>query len=116
MSRNETTEAAPTAKARRSPGYAVPPRRCNPAAVIAMDDALAIWPSLTPAERRVVDLLPAGHTNVEIANRLGIALPTVKTHLRHIYAKLGIQTRTALATEAYRQSLQSGTELRLDRS
>ncbi|MFD6155809.1 LuxR C-terminal-related transcriptional regulator [Nocardia sp. NPDC060256] len=55
------------------------------------------WASLTPMERSVVDLAVDGLSNPEIAARLFISRGTVKTHLAHVYAKLGIANRTELA-------------------
>jgi DNA-binding NarL/FixJ family response regulator len=49
--------------------------------------------SLTAREREVLVLLAAGHSNREIASSLYVSLPTVKTHLAHIYAKLGAKNR-----------------------
>jgi predicted ATPase/class 3 adenylate cyclase/DNA-binding CsgD family transcriptional regulator len=62
------------------------------------------WASLTPTERQVVDLVAAGLTNPEIAERLLMGRPTVKTHLSHIFAKLGVRTRSELASMATRQT------------
>jgi DNA-binding CsgD family transcriptional regulator len=61
------------------------------------------WDALTPTERQVVDLVAEGATNNEIAERLFMAVPTVKTHLTHVYAKLGLTSRTQLAAAAARQ-------------
>ncbi|WP_169338025.1 helix-turn-helix transcriptional regulator [Nocardia vinacea] len=58
------------------------------------------WESLTPTERSVVELAVSGLTNPEIAARLFISRGTVKTHLAHVYAKLGIANRTELARRA----------------
>jgi predicted ATPase/class 3 adenylate cyclase/DNA-binding CsgD family transcriptional regulator len=58
------------------------------------------WASLTPMERQVVDLLAGGLRNAEIAERLFIAPSTVKTHLGHAFAKLGVTTRAELAVRA----------------
>ncbi|WP_433577613.1 helix-turn-helix transcriptional regulator [Nocardia brasiliensis] len=55
------------------------------------------WASLTPMERSVVDLAVAGLSNPDIAARLFIGRGTVKTHLAHVYAKLGVANRTELA-------------------
>ncbi len=49
--------------------------------------------SLTPAESRVLTLLPTYQTLSAIGNELGIGRPTVKTHVAHIYKKLGATTR-----------------------
>jgi DNA-binding CsgD family transcriptional regulator len=52
---------------------------------------------LTPAERRVADLVAKGLTNREVAATLFLSERTVATHLSHIYAKLGVRSRTELA-------------------
>ena len=56
------------------------------------------WDSLTPAEREVVALVAAGHSNPDIAARLLMSRGTVKAHLGRVYAKLGVANRTELAT------------------
>ena len=58
------------------------------------------WGSLTPTELEVVKLAAEGGTNPEIGARLFMSRGTVKTHLAHVYAKLGIANRTELATLA----------------
>ena len=60
------------------------------------------WASVTPTEERVVALAAEGLTNARIAERLFISAGTVKVHLGHIFAKLGMQTRAELAAEATR--------------
>jgi DNA-binding CsgD family transcriptional regulator len=52
---------------------------------------------LTPAERRVADLVAEGRTNRQVAATLFLSERTVATHLSHIYAKLGVRSRTELA-------------------
>jgi DNA-binding CsgD family transcriptional regulator len=52
---------------------------------------------LTPAERRVADLVAAGHTNREVAAALFLGERTIASHLTRIYAKLGVRSRTELA-------------------
>ncbi len=52
---------------------------------------------LTPAERRVATLVAEGRTNREVAAALFLGERTVASHLTHIYAKLGIRSRTELA-------------------
>ena len=49
--------------------------------------------SLTPAETRVLILLPTYRTLAAIGTQLGIRRPTVKTHVQNIYKKLGASTR-----------------------
>lgn len=58
------------------------------------------WASLTPTELDVVRLTAEGLTNPEIGARLFMSRGTVKTHLAHVYAKLGVANRTELATLA----------------
>lgn len=63
--------------------------------------------SLTPTEIRVVELVAEGLTNPQIGERMFISRGTVKVHLSHIFAKLGIATRSELAVEATRRALVS---------
>ncbi|WP_432888588.1 helix-turn-helix transcriptional regulator [Kribbella sp. CA-245084] len=56
------------------------------------------WASLTPTEQQVVDLAVEGLSNPEIGERLFMSRGTVKTHLAHVYAKLGVSNRTELAS------------------
>ncbi len=52
---------------------------------------------ITPRELEILALLAEGLTNVEIAERLVVARPTVARHLVNIYAKLGVENRTQAA-------------------
>jgi DNA-binding CsgD family transcriptional regulator len=52
---------------------------------------------LTPAERRVAALVAEGRTNREVAAALFVTERTVASHLTHVYAKLGVRSRTELA-------------------
>jgi DNA-binding CsgD family transcriptional regulator len=52
---------------------------------------------LTPRERQILAWVARGKTNPEIADLLWIAPTTVRKHLEHVYAKLGVRTRTAAA-------------------
>ena len=62
------------------------------------------WASLTPTERDVVRLVADGLSNKDIATSLFISPRTVETHLTHVYAKLGINSRVQLARESARHS------------
>jgi ATP/maltotriose-dependent transcriptional regulator MalT len=62
------------------------------------------WGSLSPVERRVVDLASHGLNNPDIAKELFISRNTVKAHLSRAFAKLGVANRTELATLATRYS------------
>jgi DNA-binding CsgD family transcriptional regulator len=55
------------------------------------------WASLTATERSVSVLVAEGLTNGAVARRLYISPHTVNTHLRHVFAKLGVSNRVALA-------------------
>jgi DNA-binding NarL/FixJ family response regulator len=57
-------------------------------------------PELTTRQRQLLDLLADGHTNAQIARRLGIAEGTVRKHLENIYRRLGVSSRTAAVTRA----------------
>ena len=56
---------------------------------------------LTPRQNDLLHLLAAGHTNTQIARRLGISEGTVRTHLENIYERLGVSSRTAAVTRAF---------------
>lgn len=62
---------------------------------------------LTPRELEVLQLVAAGTTNREIARELFISEATVKTHLLHIYERLGAPDRAAAVSEAYKRGLLS---------
>ncbi|GLW98701.1 hypothetical protein Misp02_27880 [Microtetraspora sp. NBRC 16547] len=51
--------------------------------------------SLSKREAEVMDLIAVGHSNGEIAQRLFLSEKTVKNHVNRIYAKLGVESRTA---------------------
>jgi DNA-binding CsgD family transcriptional regulator len=55
------------------------------------------WESLTATERAVSLLVAEGLTNGAVARRLYMSPHTVNTHLRHVFAKLGVSNRVALA-------------------
>jgi DNA-binding CsgD family transcriptional regulator len=59
--------------------------------------AAAQWPELTASELAVVRLVTQGATDREVAQRLYISAHTVNSHLRHVFAKLGIRSRVELA-------------------
>ena len=58
------------------------------------------WASLTPTERSVVELVVEGLTNAEIAGRMFVSTGTVKSHLNHIYDKLGVTNRRQMVAAA----------------
>ncbi|MFI6476347.1 response regulator [Nonomuraea sp. NPDC050663] len=62
-------------------------------------------PALTAREIEILELLSKGAGNKEIARALFITEATVKTHLNHVYGKLGVETRTAAVTAAVERGL-----------
>jgi DNA-binding CsgD family transcriptional regulator len=53
--------------------------------------------ALTPTERRIVELVAAGRTNPEVAKLLVVSPRTVEFHLRNVFRKLDVHSRTELA-------------------
>jgi NarL family two-component system response regulator LiaR len=79
----------------------------DPAVAARLVDALgderpAEHGQLTPREQEVLDLVGRGYANKRIALELGIAEKTVKTHVSHVLAKLGVSDRTQAALYAAR--------------
>ena len=60
---------------------------------------------LSRREHEVLTWVAAGATNREVAARLLISEATVKTHLLHVYAKLGVTDRAAAVAEAFNRGL-----------
>jgi NarL family two-component system response regulator LiaR len=60
---------------------------------------------LTSREQQVLALIARGFSNKRIARELGIAEKTVKTHVGHVLAKLGVTDRTQAAVHAVRMGL-----------
>jgi PAS domain S-box-containing protein len=56
---------------------------------------------LTPREREVLRLLGAGQSNLEVARALNLSVGTVRLHVKHILAKLGVSSRTQAALRAW---------------
>jgi DNA-binding NarL/FixJ family response regulator len=68
-------------------------------------------PAREPLSRReleVLTLISRGSTNRETATRLFISEATVKTHLLHVYAKLGVRDRAAAVAAAFERGLLGG--------
>ncbi len=62
-------------------------------------------PILTAREKEVLTLMAEGLSGPQIADRLIVALPTVKTHQARLYEKLGVSERAAAVAEAMRRGL-----------
>jgi DNA-binding NarL/FixJ family response regulator len=57
---------------------------------------------LTEREAEVLDYLAKGYANKEIADKLGLSLPTVRSHLRSIYDKLHVRSRTEAVAKYFK--------------
>lgn len=62
-------------------------------------------PVLTPREREILVMTAEGRSAPEIAKQLYLSSATVKTHLQHLYEKLGVSDRAAAVAEAMRRGL-----------
>ena len=63
---------------------------------------------LTPREVEVLQLIAEGLTNTEIADRLVVSAATVKSHVNHIFAKIGARDRAQAVVYAYANGLAQG--------
>ena len=70
--------------------------------------------SLTPQERRILDLITDGRTNRQIADAMILAEKTVKNYISNLLAKLGVERRTQAATFAARLDERSAQAARID--
>lgn len=64
---------------------------------------------LSAREREVVDLIVSGSSNDEIGGRLGISSRTVESHLRRLFERTGVASRTELTARALREGWLEGT-------
>jgi DNA-binding NarL/FixJ family response regulator len=72
--------------------------------------------SLTPQERRILDLIAEGKTNRQIAEEMYLAEKTVKNYVSNLLAKMGMERRTQAATFAARLNERSAQDARSDAS
>ena len=94
LSAYSIAEAEPAANAPKAP-TAIPPS----------PKAAKTSVSLSPRETEVLRLVADGLSNQKIAEKLGLGLETVKTHMRHIMEKLAVSDRTEAAVKAMKQGI-----------
>ena len=70
---------------------------------------------LTPTETAVLSFLPTHQTLAAIGDHLGVSRPTVKTHVQHIYKKLGVTSRAEAVESAESAGLLPTSRQRLVR-
>ncbi|MDR8413829.1 response regulator transcription factor [Nonomuraea sp. 3-1Str] len=58
-------------------------------------------PRLTPRQWQLLHLLAVGHTNLQIARRLGVSEGTVRKHLENAYRRLQVSNRMEAVTRAF---------------
>ena len=71
----------------------------------ANDDIDDSYVPLTARETDVLRLIVAGKNNTEITESLCLSMNTIKTHIKNLYLKLGVDDRTAAALKAIRQRI-----------
>ena len=104
--------AATSSRRRRTRRSCARSRRSRPA---RRSSTPGSWPSsssaqgqadiLTPREREILQLLADGMSNADVAAKLFISQETVKSHVRHILAKLEADTRTQAVAIALREAM-----------
>ena len=62
-------------------------------------------PLLSPREQQVLELTADGLTAPEMGSRLDLSTATIKTHLLHVYEKLGVSERAAAVAQAMRRGI-----------
>jgi DNA-binding NarL/FixJ family response regulator len=72
-----------------------------------LDQASGSLGSLSAREAQVLHSLAQGLSNKEIASALGLSIGTVKTHLRHIFRKMGVPDRTSAVVAVLRSGARS---------
>jgi DNA-binding NarL/FixJ family response regulator len=62
---------------------------------------------LSPREKEVLDLLAKGYLYKEISDKIGLSFSTVRTHVRHIYEKLHVRSRTEAVAKHLQRTMSS---------
>lgn len=80
-------------------------RRFVPAPVAEILQSRVPDSDLSPREREVLELIVGGRSNKEISAELGISQATVKTHIRVIFGRMGVNDRTQAAVAALQRGI-----------
>jgi DNA-binding CsgD family transcriptional regulator len=75
----------------------------EPAESVLGTTALHEW--LTPHERRIVSMLAEGRSYLEMAERLGVTVNTIRNYIRSSYRKLDVHTKSEAVSKALRGRL-----------
>ena len=73
--------------------------------ITLIENAESVYGALSPREQEIARMVGAGYPNKTIAARLGISSWTVSTHLRRMFAKVGVNSRAALVARVLEEEL-----------
>ncbi|WP_322009374.1 helix-turn-helix transcriptional regulator [Paraburkholderia sp. J12] len=83
-----------------APAFSAALSRCrdcaSPSMPVIADANNALRLGLTPKEGEIAHMVTLGLSDKQIATRLGISFSTVRTHIKHVFHKLGVNNRTQL--------------------
>jgi two-component system nitrate/nitrite response regulator NarL len=105
LAKSATAEEICVAVRQVAAGECVLPANVGNGLVSAIRDRTHASVQLSEREQTVLQLIAEGNTARQIARRLHLAVPTVKTHTKNLYAKLGVGDRGAAVAEAMRRGL-----------
>jgi DNA-binding NarL/FixJ family response regulator len=81
------------------------------AAVGRVSDEIAVRPDLTARELEVLKWIVRGHSNAQIAAEMGVVEETIKSHIKNIFVKLRVSSRSKAAALAQKLGLVRSNEL-----